>query len=301
MRPVTAIRRYIADSPPSSRYRWWLGLSLIVALVLLATVVSGSGHAMSAHARHASHRRRLPVATRRASPRRGAGIVATSWRVVAPATTVPAASPVQAKGDRSFAEAFSSPTNEARMAAAAAVTLPHPAIGAGWPHLPVTSTPEGWATSFVEGLLDIDFARQSRSGLGSWLVAQEAPDLMPGVKPGFVDKALYVSVLHPGLLGSGALVPSPTRWRADAAAKVRWHVGALAVQIAPSWAGLIGAGWQPRDLHAAVEDVSGVLEVTTGTGTGPGATRASRHISLVLQLGSARYHAGFGTVLVEGA
>ena len=55
---------------------------------------------------------------------------------------------------------------------------------------------------------------------------------------------------------------------------------------------MVDAGWQPRDLYAAVEDVTAVLKVTSGTAT------TSHRISMVVQLGSGLYHQGYGTALV---
>ena len=70
------------------------------------------------------------------------------------------------------------------------LALPGPAITGGWPDLAVSETPDGWATEFTSGLLDIDFAHQSRGALGAWLVAEEAPDLLPGIPSTFSNRAL---------------------------------------------------------------------------------------------------------------
>ena len=139
------------------------------------------------------------------------------WRPVAPATTVPEGTPVQQQYDKGFEEGFSSPANEAMLHRAEALALPGPAIAGGWPDLAVSETPDGWATEFASGLLDINFARQSRSALGAWLVAEEAPDLMPGIPAAFSERALYVSLLEPAIIGQAIAAPlaeasgAPTR------------------------------------------------------------------------------------------
>jgi len=75
---------------------------------------------------------------------------------------------------------------------------------------------------------------------------------------------------------------------------VRWSVSGLQVTLDPQWQSMIDAGWQPRDLRATIEDVSGLLTVTRGK------TATVRRFSLGLQLGSAHWHDGYGTVLLAG-
>ena len=176
---------------------------------------------------------------------------------------------------------------------AEALALPDPAITGGWPALALSETPDGWAVEFASALLDINFARQSRNALGAWLVAEEAPDLMPGIPSAFSERALYVSLLEPGIIGQASPLLSPRQWRADAAAGVRWSAGDLEVQLDPQWQQMIDAGWQPPDIRAVVEDVSGVLTITRGRAV------TARHFSMVIQVGSAHWRDGYGTVLVS--
>jgi hypothetical protein len=104
---------------------------------------------------------------------------------------------------------------------------------------------------------------------------------------------LYVSLLEPSIIGQSSPLLSPRQWRADAAAGVRWSAGDLEVQLDPQWQQMIDAGWQPPDIRAVVEDVSGVLRVTQGR------VSTTTHFSMVIQVGSAHWRDGYGTVLVS--
>lgn len=215
------------------------------------------------------------------------------WQPVAPATTVPSDSPVQQQYDQGFEQGFSSAANRAQLAEIETLRLPGPAVTGGRPALAPAYTAEGWTLHFVAGLLDIDFARQTRSGLGAWLVAEEAPDLMPGIPVGAQLGSLYATVMDPALTGQPSPIPPVAAWQANAAAGVRWSVSNLEVQLDPGWQSTIAAGWQPVDLYASVEDVSGALTITQGSSS------ARRSFSVVVQLGSAHWHPGYGTALVS--
>lgn len=211
----------------------------------------------------------------------------------APETTVPADTPVQQQYDAGFGQGLSSASNKAMMARAETLELPSPAVAGTWPRLATSNAPDGWTREFVTGLLDINFSTQPRSSLASWIVAQTAPDLMPGIPTAFQNRALYVSVMVPSITGQPSPAPSEGQWTADAASGVRWAVSQLEVQLDPQWQSMVDAGWQPRDLRAVVEDVSGVLTITQAK------TVTSKRFSLVVQVGSAAWHDGYGTVLVS--
>ena len=113
---------------------------------------------------------------------------------------------------------------------------------------------------FVAGLLDIDFARQSRIALGAWLVAEEAPDLMPGIPPDSGPGAVRLAA-RTVITGQVSTLPTANQWVADAKAGVRWSDERPRGPARAQWQQMIDAGWQPVDLRAAVEDVPGVLTV----------------------------------------
>jgi hypothetical protein len=181
------------------------------------------------------------------------------------------------------------------MAAAQALVVPSPAVAGGWPDLPNQVTPERWAEVFTAGLLDVDFARQSRAALAAWLQAHEAPELIPGVLSGVADKVLFISLLDPALFGGQPTpVASSSQWSANARAGLRQTVSDVIVQADPGWAQMMAAGWQPSDVRLTEEDLSGALNVYQGG-------RVTSHRFVVqLILGSARWHDGYGTVAVSG-
>jgi len=260
------------------------------AAALGVLIVAGAATAVLTARSDAHHRSTRPLGASPAAPTRS--VPSGSIQAAAPATTVPTQSPVQQQYDRGFVHGYSSASSKAMIAEADAVGLPSPTVGGGWPALAVSNTPEGWARSFVRALLSIDFARQSRTALGAWLVAEHAPDLMPGIPAAFAARSLYVSVLQPQIMGQAPVIPSPAQWRANARAGVRWTISDLQVSLDPQWQAMIDAGWQPRDLRASLQDVSGLLTVTRGTKT----TR--RDVSLSVAVGSASWHPGYGTVAV---
>jgi len=70
-------------------------------------------------------------------------------------------------------------------------------------------------------------------------------------------------------------------------------VGGLLIQPDPQWMEILAAGWQPTDERFGVEDVSGQLTVKRA-----GASFSLR-FSLAVYTGSAHWHPGYGTVLVD--
>jgi hypothetical protein len=269
--------------------------ALLATSILIGGIIAGVGNRphRTRHGQPAAQKGGPPVSPGAPGPSLSSSLP-DGWQPVAPATTVPSDSPVQQQYDQGFEQGFSSAANRAQLAEIETLGLPGPAVGGGWPALATAYTPEGWTRQFVAGLLDVDFARQTRSGLGAWLVAEEAPDLMPGIPVGAQLGSLYATVMDPAITGQPSPAPPLAVWQANAAAGVRWWVRNLEVQLDPGWQSMIAAGWQPVDLYASVEDVSGTLTITEGSSS------AQRTFSLVVQLGSAHWHPGYGTALVSG-
>ncbi|HZT66742.1 MAG TPA: hypothetical protein VFA11_13225 [Acidimicrobiales bacterium] len=258
--------------------------SVVAAAVVTAGVVA-SVVAVLAHGEHrptgASKALAPPAQAGRAeSP--GAGL---AWHE--PTTVATAGTPAQERYDRAFRSALA---GRAGIGAAEDVSVPAPAIGGGWPALAVAETPEAWATEFVTGLLDIDYARRSRAALGAWVQAEEAPMLIPGLPASVADKVAYLSLLDPGVLADQpSPVPDPATWRANAAVGLRQSVSDLVVGTDPSWAAVVAAGWQPTDVRMAGKDVSGLLTLKRGP------AKTVQRFSVVVYVGSARWHDGYGT------
>lgn len=262
--------------------------AVAVAAVLVIALIVGTVAALSGGSRHGPHPKAAPPATTAGPfPAEQTG----SFTSVPPLTDDPAQTPVQEQYDAAFASGLSSSST---LEAAEQTAVPSPAYSASWPAIPVADTPESWCTEFVRGLLDIDFAHQSRAGLGGWLSAEEAPELLPGVPADVAGKVLYLSIFDADTLGSGpSPIPDQTGWDSLARAGERWSVTDLLAQPDPSFSQIVAAGWQPIDQRFAVEDVSGLLTVTTG-----GAS-AQHDFTITVYVGSAHWHPGYGTVLVD--
>jgi hypothetical protein len=260
----------------------WVGVAVFAVAVGSIAVFSSSRH------------RPRPIAPAPASPpvspfaaAVGPGLV---WR--APVTVVPSGTPTQEQYDQAFVETVA---GQHGLSVAEHLVVPAPAITGGWPRLAAATTLESWARAFVAGLLDVDYAHQSRSALGAWLQAQEAPMLIPGLPPSVVDKVLYLSLLDPQVLaGQPSPVPAPVPWQADAHAGVRQSVSDLLIQPDPAWTALTASGWQPADARMAGEDVSGLLTVRRGRAV------TVLHFTLEVFVGSARWHDGYGTESITG-
>jgi hypothetical protein len=214
------------------------------------------------------------------------------WLPVSPATVVPEETAVQQQYDQALAEGLA---GSSTVQAAESAPVPGPAVSAVWPPLPMTDSPEQWVQQFVTRLLDINFQQQPRAALGAWLSAQEAPELLPGVPAAVQNKLLYLSLLDPAVVGGGTTpIPDTETWAANARAGIGWEVSGLLIEPDRQWTQIVAAGWQPRDERFGVEDVSGQLTVkSSGRGS------FSRRFSMAVYTGSAHWHPGYGTVLVD--
>ena len=256
------------------------GAVFVIVVVTGSVIAGGSRHPVRRAARPVT----TTVTTAPAAARAGAA-------PVAPWTVVPQETAVQVEDDRALAQGLAASASAPGVMAAPVVP---PATSTAWPPLAASSQPEQWAEEFATGLLDIDFARQSRAGLQSWLAAQEAPELLPGVPAPAQDKALYVSLLDPVAAGGGPTpIPPAPVWSAAATAGVVWSVSDVLVQPDPQWSQIVATGWQPVDERFAVEDVSGLLT------EGGKDRRSAVRFSMAVYVGSAHWHPGYGTVLVN--
>lgn len=266
---------------PALPRRLVVGAALVIALLLLAGVVAAS---------LATHRKRMPQAETPTTTTATTTPPSRDFTPVAPLRTRPAQTPVQEQYDAALSSGIASSSS---MKAALAARVPDPAFSAGRPALAATNTPEEWVQEFTQGLLDIDFAHLSRAALGAWVSAESAPELLPGVPAAVQDKVLYLSLFEAGVFGNSSPIPDRSTWEADARLGVRWSVSNLTVQPDPRYSQILASGWQPLDERFVVEDATGVLNVTVGGST----TR--RTFSMAVYAGSAHWHQGYGTVLVD--
>jgi hypothetical protein len=271
----------------TARHRW-AAVAVGVGVAVLAVGVGSI--AVFSSSRH--HPRSIPPAppslpVSPATAAVGPGLV---WRT--PVTVVPSGTPTQEQYDQAFEQTVA---GQHGLSVAEHLVVPAPAITGGWPRLAVATTAEAWARAFVAGLLDVDYAHQSRPAMGSWLQAQEAPMLIPGLPATVADKVLYLSLLDPQVLaGQPSPISAPVQWQADAHAGVRQSVSDLLVQPDAAWTALTASGWQPADARMAGEDVSGLLTVRRGQAV------TVHHFTLEVFVGSARWHDGYGTESITG-
>ena len=258
------------------------GGATFLLLLIVAVVVSTIG---------SSHTRRNSEVGPASAPASLSPVQSQRWTAVPPLTDVPVQSPVQQQYDSALASGLAASSS---IQAAEVASVPPPGVTADWPLLPVANTPEQWATQFTQELLSIDFTRQTRDELGQWLSAEEAPELLSGVPAGIADKVLYLSLFDTAAVGGASSpVPDASSWGAAAGAGERWSVSDLVVQADPQFSQIVASGWEPIDQRFAVEDVTGLLIIHHGQST------TTKHFSMAVYVGSAHWHGGYGTVLVN--
>lgn len=259
------------------------GLAAAFLVLLIVAVVASYGG--SSHTRRNSESR-LSNAPAALSP-----VQPQLWTAVPPLTDVPAQTPVQQQYDAALASGLAASSS---IQAAEVAQIPPPGFTADWPALPVANTPEQWVAQFTQDLLNIDFARQTRAGLGQWLSAEEAPELLAGVPASIADKVLYLSLFDTAAVGgTSSPVPDASSWASAAQTGERWSVSDLVIQADPQFSQIVASGWEPIDQRFAVEDVTGLLIIHQGQ------SDTTHHFSMEVYVGSAHWHNGYGTVLVN--
>jgi hypothetical protein len=260
--------------------RKWI--AAVVAVIVVAAIVAIAGGAFSTHAR-------------RAAPRRVAATSPPHRHTLRPVYSPPSQgnggsnSVQQRSDDARIAKAAPGP---AFWSAVAVLKLPAPTPSAQFPAISHASRqrPQAYATAFIDELLTITFAKQSRRPLLAWAVSETSPTTIPGTPISDAAK-----VLDAYLTGSGSPVPTATVWAANAVAGVTWSVSNVTMTSEPTWTQVLATGWQPPDPRMDFLDVTGNLTVTE-TGQPP----VVKPFSLQLGLGTAEYHNGYGAMTVYG-
>ena len=172
-----------------------------------------------------------------------------------------------------------------------ALNPPPPTVSANFPVI-ASSLRQGsdtYATAFVSELLDINFAKDTRSALLSWAQSELAPDSMPGT-----PSLASTRVLYGDLIGAPSPIPTASTWSINAKHRVVWSVSNLAESVNPEWSSALATGWQPPDPLMVALDVTGTLTISRASHQ-----TVSKPFSLELGLASADYHHGYGVMSVD--
>ena len=251
-----------------------LAVALIDAALVVVLVTS-----LLAHPAPVPAPRSTPTSTSTTSPAPEAPPYRPR-RVVAPPSAVERAL------NQSMAEG--APTARARLAG---VACPKPATSAAFRAVAASDAGSSalYALAFTQELLDLDFATSTRAALLAWAGDNAAPMTL-GDLPG----ALATRVLCASLTTGPSPVVSAAAWLALARAGATWHASALAVSVNPTWIQASDAGWTSIDPLMVIDDVSGLLTVTT-----PGRAPLVESFAFALTLGGAARHPGYGVVALD--
>jgi hypothetical protein len=143
--------------------------------------------------------------------------------------------------------------------------------------------------AFTQELLDVNFAASSRESLLAWANYNNAPNTLSGL-----STSLSTRVLCASLSVRPSPVPSVAAWRLLSSSGTIWRVSGLVVSVNPTWTQTMSAGWQSVDPLMVIDDVSGILTVST-----PGHPPVIESISFALTLGGASLHPGYGAVALD--
>jgi hypothetical protein len=170
------------------------------------------------------------------------------------------------------------------------------------PSLPAVSAADrksavDFSVAFTRQLFDLDFAATTPAQVAAWAQAEAAGFVMPGVPQQAADNSLFASLFDPTVAGLGSWdqdpLPPPSVWARCAKEKKAWRVANLFAAEDQSWAENIASGEQFPDPLMTVEDVTGTITTTI-----PGQRPSTRPFKLVVGLGSALHHPGYGAVSV---
>ncbi|WP_298343142.1 hypothetical protein [Ferrimicrobium sp.] len=172
-----------------------------------------------------------------------------------------------------------------------ALKLPPPTVSANFPAILNTlrQGSDTYATAFVNELLDINFAKDTRSALLSWAQSELAPDSMPGT-----PSLASTRVLYGDLVGEPSPIPTASTWSMNAKHRVVWSVSDVSESVNPEWSSALATGWQPSDPLMVALDVTGTLTISQASHQA-----VSKPFSLELGLASAEYHHGYGAMSVD--
>jgi hypothetical protein len=238
----------------------------------------------------------------------GAGGHKTSVRTSTTVVAGPSASAGTTPGtvDPSYHPTYSSvpdtgsaPLSGPQVAALETLQPPPPVYGPSLPAVSTTNRKDAvdFSVAFTDELLDLDFAATTPAQVAGWAQAEAAGFVMPGVPLNAADNSLYASLFEPTVAGMGSWsqdpLPRPSVWARYAHEKMAWRVGDVFATEDPSWAQNIASGEQFPDPLMTVEDVTGTITTTI-----PGQRPSSRPFKLVVGLGSALHHPGYGAVSV---
>jgi len=171
-------------------------------------------------------------------------------------------------------------------------SVPAPGYAAGYSAVPITWSPDAWIRAWTTSLLTIDFAHQTRAGMGQWLSATRAQYNYPGLTSDQQSKALFSILLDTmpfdPTYDSG--VPHASAWAALATAGTTWvATNVQAITVNGKWSDMVATSWSPSDQRMAEYDVTGTITSTTaGVSTMLG-------FSAAITVGSAWWQNGYGT------
>lgn len=194
-----------------------------------------------------------------------------------------------------------SPFPASQVAALETLNPPSPAYPPSLPALPASAHRDAYdfSLAFTAELLDISFARTSRSALARWAQAEAAAELIQGVPLRAAKNSLYASLFDPGAIGgtaAGDPVPSASTWTHDARSGVVWRVSKLTTAVYGPWQDALASAsaGSIRDPLLTVYQVTGTLRVYR-----PGRHVGQHPFTLTLTMGSALHEPGYGAGVVQ--